>query len=97
MSIAYFPKIYPDELLYSFLARYYQHSAYPRYIFAVEDIYASTKVMPSTEFISELSEEFLEHLLCKMPMEELLEKHTICFPTIVVLCLKKGELERLRH
>ncbi len=79
MSIAYFPKIYPDELLYSFLARYYQHSAYPRYVFAVEDIYTSKDVRPSTEFISEMNEEFLGYLLRKMPLEELIEKHTM-FP-----------------
>lgn len=79
MSIAYFPKLYPDELLYSFLARFYQHSAYPRYVFAVEDIYASKNVRPSTEFISEMNEEFLGYLLRKMPLEELIEKHTM-FP-----------------
>ena len=73
MSIAYFPQLYPDELLYSFLARYYQHSAYPRYVFAVEDIYASKNVRPSTEFISEMNEEFLGYLLRKMPLEELIE------------------------
>lgn len=79
MSIAYFPQLYPDELVYSFLARYYQHSAYPRYIFAVEDIYTSKDVRPSTEFISEMNEEFLGYLLRKMPLEELIEKHTM-FP-----------------
>ena len=68
MSIAYFPKLYPDELLYSFLARYYQHSAYPRYVFAVEDIYTSNDVRPSTEFISEMNEEFLGYLLRKMSL-----------------------------
>lgn len=79
MSIAYFPNIYPDELLYSFLARYYQHSAYPCYAFVVEDIYTSPKVMPSTEYISEMNEEFLELLLRRRTIEELIEKHTM-FP-----------------
>ena len=37
--IAFFPEIYPDELLYSQLARYHSRSGYARYVFTVADIY----------------------------------------------------------
>ena len=37
--IAFFPDAYPDELLYSQLARYYKRSGYVRYAYAVSDLY----------------------------------------------------------
>lgn len=36
--IAQFPSFYPDELVYSILARYYTRTGYMRYIFAAEDL-----------------------------------------------------------
>ena len=44
--IAFFPEIYPDELLYSQLARYHSRSGYARYVFTVADIY-NKLAMPS--------------------------------------------------
>ena len=79
MSIAYFPKIYPDELIYSVFARFYQHCGYSNYIFCAEDLFANKKARPDIEFINELKPEVL-HLLCKnMSIEQLIEKHTM-FP-----------------
>ena len=44
--ISYFPQIYPDELLYSQLARYYYKSGYMAYIFAAEDLFTNRWVRP---------------------------------------------------
>ena len=46
--IAYFPTAYPDELLYSQLARYYTKSGYMAYTYAAEELYVSQIVQPDT-------------------------------------------------
>ncbi len=79
MGIAYFPEIYPDELIYSVLARYYVHSGYPAYIFCAEDVFVSRRVRPDVEFLNVMKPEALKALCGKMSMEELIEKHTL-FP-----------------
>ena len=35
-----FPKPYPDELIYSVLARYFVRSGYNKYVFAAEDLFS---------------------------------------------------------
>lgn len=79
MSIAYFPELYPDELIYSVLARFYEHSGYPAYIYCAEDIFADKRVRPDIEFMNELKPEILHFLCQKMPVEQLAGKHTM-FP-----------------
>ena len=79
MSIAYFPTIYPDELIYSVFSRFYQNAGYPNYIFCAEDLFVNKRVKPDIEFINELKPEII-HLLCRdMIIEHLIEKHTM-FP-----------------
>lgn len=79
MSIAYFPEIYPDELLYSVLARFYLHSGYPIYILVAEKLFINKRVKPDIEFINEIKPEVMQ-LLCRgVSREQLIEKHTL-FP-----------------
>jgi len=77
--IAYFPTLYPDELIYSLFARYYAQSGYMGYASAAEDLFENKTTHPDIEFINKLSVEVLAHLQMKMPMVELIEKHTM-FP-----------------
>ena len=79
MEIGYFPQIYPDELIYSVLARFYVHSGYPAYTFCAEDIFLNKRVRPDMEFLNVMKPERLESLCKKMSMAELIEKHTM-FP-----------------
>ncbi len=79
MGIKYFPEAYPDELIYSMLARYYVHSGYPAYIFCAEDIYVNKRVRPDMEFINEMKSGALDSMCREMTMAELVEKHTM-FP-----------------
>lgn len=79
LNIAYFPKIYPDELIYSLFARYYQNCGYPNYIFCAEDLFVNKRVRPDIEFINELQPEVLRLLCQNMPIERLIEKHSM-FP-----------------
>lgn len=75
--IVYFPEIYPDELVYSLLSRFYQQSGYVSYIYAAEDIYAYKQVRPDHYFINVLSPEMREVITQQISMEELIEKHTM--------------------
>ena len=78
--ISYFPYIYPDELLYSQLARYYTKSGYTAFACAVDDLFVHKYVSPDIEFISELKQEAVEILTRNISMETIIEKHTM-FPS----------------
>ena len=75
--ITYFPAIYPDELVYSLLSRFYLQSGYLSYTYAAEDIYAYKQVRPDHEFINVLHPEMRELITKTVQMEELVEKHTM--------------------
>ena len=77
--IAYFPELYPDELLYSQLARYYAKSSYLAYTFTAQDLFVSKSVRPDIEFINEYLPEALQLITRNISMGELVEKHTM-FP-----------------
>lgn len=77
--IAMFPSFYPDELTYSLLARYYQRSGYIRYIFAAEDLFQSKTSRPDIEFVNLYTHDALQMITREMPMEQVIEKHTM-FP-----------------
>ena len=57
-----FPKLYPDELIYSVLARYYVRSGYSNYVFAAEDLFQNRYVRPSFEYASPLNDEVITYL-----------------------------------
>lgn len=77
--IAQFPYFYPDELVYSLLARYYERSGYIRYIFAAEDLFQSKTVRPDIEFVNQYTSAALQMITKEIPIEQVIEKHTM-FP-----------------
>jgi len=77
--ITYFPTAYPDELLYSQLARYYVRSGYLAYIYAAEDLFASKTVRPDMEFVNTYTSDALQMITREMSMENVVWKHTM-FP-----------------
>ena len=93
MSIAYFPEPYPDELIYSVLARFYGHSGYPVYIFCAEDIFTDKRVRPDIEFINKLKPEITEFLCKDMPVGKLIGRHTMfpCYATVSYTHLRAHE------
>ena len=58
--IGFFPEIYPDELLYSQLCRYYQRTGYTKYIFAVDDLFMRRTVHPVIEGYKMMEEALLK-------------------------------------
>lgn len=74
-----FPKPYPDELLYSVLARYYVRAGYSNYVFAAEDLFQNRYVRPSFEYISPLNGEVITYLKKETDIQLILLNHTM-FP-----------------
>lgn len=77
--IAYFPAAYPDELLYSWLARYYTATGYTAYLFAAEELFVSKKVRPDIEFVNAYTPAAIEAITRDMSIEQIVEKHTMFF------------------
>ena len=65
--LGFFPELYPDELLYSVLARYYIRSGYSNYIFAAEDLFQKRSVRTNFEYLTGLSDEVVNHLTKNFP------------------------------
>lgn len=78
--IVFFPEPYPDELVYSLLARYYVKAGYLAFQYAVEDLYIHKYTNPDVEFLNELKPEFLDVIKECCGMEALIQKHTM-FPS----------------
>lgn len=77
MSIAYFPKLYEDELVYSVLARFYSHSGLLNRKFATYELSVKPQLKVDREFIKNLKPEVVEHLTKEMTFDDLLQKHTM--------------------
>lgn len=77
MSIAYFPELYPDELIYSVLARFYEHSGYIYYKDVAQELFLNQKIRADKEFAKNLKPEIVELLTRNMTVEALLESHTM--------------------
>lgn len=75
----YLPEIYPDELVYSWLARYFIKTGYVRYAFVAEELFQSKTVRPDIEFVNQYTAPMLQAITEIMPMSEIIENHTM-FP-----------------
>ena len=80
--ISLFPSFYPDELLYSLLARYYVKTGYMALSYMIEELYVHKYTVPDIEFINEMKPEIVSRLTEEISMESLVEKHTM-FPAYV--------------
>ncbi|MDE7185049.1 MAG: TniQ family protein [Lachnospiraceae bacterium] len=97
--IAYFPDIYPDELVYSWFCRYYVHSGCLSHKMALQELYCKRSDNPSKEFIGNLNPE-ARKLIGKMYLlDELVLNHTMYpqYARFVTLEQKKTALFRLCH
>lgn len=77
--IAYFPEIYPDELMYSLLARYYVKSGYPCYWYVAEDLFQSKTVRPDIEFVNQYTPAALQMITGDLSIDDVILNHTM-FP-----------------
>lgn len=77
--ICYFPEIYPDELLYSQLSRYYSKSGYMAYIFAAQELFMDKHVRPDIEFVNRFTTDALNVITGNISINDIVTKHTM-FP-----------------
>lgn len=77
MNIGYFPQIYPDELLYSVIARYSDHCCYVKFAYAANEIFVNPKLRVEREFMKNLSEDCIQILEKQKPIDKIIEKHTM--------------------
>lgn len=75
--IAYLPDIYDDELVYSWVSRYFAHSGYPCYSMALEDLFDNNSYRLSYEFSGCFSEDATAVIEKMGGIETLITKHTM--------------------
>lgn len=80
--IAFMPKIYDDELCYSWFGRYYCFSGYPAYVCALDDLFEKRNIHFSAEYINSRFNEKAKKIITDIiPMEKLMLEHTM-FPIV---------------
>ncbi len=77
--IGFFPELYEDELIYSWIARYYVHSGYTSAADAYQDLYFNKNLRPSVELMNNLIDNAKSVMTKYMSLEELIYNHTL-FP-----------------
>ena len=76
--IAFFPEIYPDELLYSQIARYHSRSGYTRYVYTVSDIYQNGKLVhPNVDFVNKYTPDAMNWITKNDTWENVVFEHTM--------------------
>ena len=75
--IAFFPDLYPDELLYSAFSRYFDKSGYSIYRAAAEDIFQNSLTNPDVLFLNPIKDEIRSILTKQKSWEEIIERHTM--------------------
>ncbi len=77
--IGYFPELYEDELIYSWIARYFIHSGYISASDAYQDLYFNKNLRPSVELMNNMIDDAKSVMTRYMSLEELIYNHTL-FP-----------------
>ncbi len=77
--IGYFPSPYEDELMYSWLARYYVYSGYTSAADAYLDLYENKNIRPSVELMNNMVKDAREVLSCYATRDDIIHKYTM-FP-----------------
>ena len=75
----YLPEIYPDELIYSWLSRYYVYSGCANHKMLISQLLYSTKNNPSVEFIGHLNKAAEQQITQVYSIDDLILNHTM-FP-----------------
>ena len=77
--IGYFPELYEDELVYSWIARYLVHSGYTSAADAYQDLFFNKNLRPSVELMNNLIDDAKSVMTKNMSLQELIYNHTL-FP-----------------
>ena len=75
--IGYLPELYPDELVYSWLSRYFVHSGHMMHSAVIREFFCKRSDNPSKEFLGNLNEEAKKVIQEVIPLRELILYHTM--------------------
>lgn len=73
----YMPEIYSDELVYSWLSRYFVYAGYTKHKMLISQLLYSTKNNPSIEFIGHLNPVAEQQIETVYSIDSLILKHTM--------------------
>ena len=91
--IAFFPEIYPDELLYSQIARYHSRSGYARYVYTVYDIYQNGKLVhPNVNFVNKYTPDAMNWITKNDTWENIVFEHTM-YPAYIRFLPKQRRID----
>ena len=88
----FFIEPYPDELVYSWFARYGVRTGYTHYRAIAEDLFVSNSAKPNLEFIIELNQEAYDTITKYKPFDDIIKQHTM-FPYYVRFLPKERRVE----
>ena len=77
--LGYMPEIYPDELIYSWVSRYYSHNGYPGYRQALDDLLVGNNSRVHFEFAGNFNTDTMRVICSMYSYRELILQHTM-FP-----------------
>lgn len=77
MSIGYLPEIYPDELVYSWISRYFVHSGHSMHSAVLREFFCKRSDNPSKEFLGNFNEDAKNVIQKVLPLREMILQHTM--------------------
>ena len=90
--IGQLPKIYEDELIYSWLTRYIVYSGILYRKTAYQEIYNKNVYIPNFKFIYGIKKEILDEMEKHMTLEEIIYNHTM-FPEYTIFAIDETKNE----
>jgi hypothetical protein len=96
--IGYLPELYPDELVYSWLSRYFVHSGHVMHSVVLRELFCKRSDNPSKEFLGNLNENAKKVIQEVISLQELILRHTNVpqYARFVPLAERKEALHRMK-
>ena len=97
--IGYLPELYPDELVYSWLSRYFVHSGHALHSAVLREFFCKRSDTPSKEFTGPLNENAKKVIQKVIPLRELILQHTMMpqYGRFLSLAEKQEGVQRMEH
>lgn len=95
--IGYLPELYPDEIVYSWLSRYFVHSGHVLHSAVLREFFCKRSDNPSKEFLGNLNEDAKKVIQKVLPLREIILQHTMVpqYARFLPLVEKKKAMQRL--
>ena len=96
--LGFFPEFYPDELVYSLLARYYVRTGYMIYRSISEELFGDKQIKANVEYFSKLAEDVIDVITQYKSLDEITLQHTMYpyYARFYPRNIKKAAFENLK-